>query len=45
MKKLLINLEFWFEYYIGYHLTNANKIHRWEKNLRNKFPEKFNNKK
>ena len=41
MKKIIRNIQFWFEYYIAYHLTNAKKLDRWNKNIVNKFPEKF----
>jgi len=41
MKKIIRNLHFWFEYHIGYHLTNGKKLDAWSKNILSKFPEKF----
>lgn len=44
MKKLLRNLDFWFEYYVGLHLTNAKNLAKWHEYIVNKYPEKFNKK-
>jgi len=44
MKKLLRNLDFWFEYYVGVHLTNAKNLAKWHDYIINKYPEKFNKK-
>ena len=45
MKKILRDFQFWFDYNIGYFLTNGNKLHHWEKMIIEKYPDKFNNKK
>jgi hypothetical protein len=41
MKKLIKNIEFYFDYYLGYFLTNGNKIDRWEKMMQQKYSDKF----
>ena len=43
MKKLLYNLEFLFDYYIGYHLCNGKTHYKWSDYIINKYPEKFPN--
>jgi hypothetical protein len=43
MKKLLRHIQFLFDYYVGYSLTNANKLDMWSENIVNKYPEKFKN--
>lgn len=44
MNKYIRNLQFWFDYYIGYMLINGNKLDSWAENIVNKYPEKFKNK-
>jgi hypothetical protein len=44
MQKLIRNLQFYFDYYIGYMLTNGNKLDMWSENIIKKYPEKFKNK-
>lgn len=44
MQKLLRNLQFLFDYHIGYMLTNGKKINKWSENILHKYPEKFKNK-
>ena len=41
MKKYIRNLQFWFDYHIGYILTNGNKLDRWSESILKKYPEKF----
>jgi hypothetical protein len=43
MRNLLKNINFIFDYYIGYFLYNANTHHVWRKMILNKYPEKFSN--
>ena len=42
-KAIYRNLCFLFDYYIGYFTYNGNKIHRWEKYMKDTYPEKFKN--
>lgn len=44
MEKILRNIQFYFDYYIGYFLTNGNKLERWQHDMLQKYPDKFINK-
>jgi hypothetical protein len=44
MQKFIRNLQFLFDYHIGYILTNHNKLDTWSENILKKYPEKFKNK-
>lgn len=37
MKKWLKRFDFWFDYYIGYFLTNGNKVDRYNEYMEKKW--------
>lgn len=43
MKKFLHKLSFCFDYYVGYFLTNGNKIEKWREYMMNKYPGEYKN--
>lgn len=44
MKKIIHNLNFYFDYYFGYFMHNANGGNKkWSDYMINKYPEKFPN--
>jgi hypothetical protein len=44
MKKLLKNIDWVFDYYIGYFLTNGNKINRYHKFMLQKWGDRYKKK-
>jgi hypothetical protein len=44
MKQLFRNIAFWLELNIGLFVTSGNKIDRFEKMIKSKYPEKFKKK-
>ncbi len=43
MSKILYELKFAFDYYIGYFFYNAKTHYRWTNQMLTKYPEKFSN--
>jgi hypothetical protein len=41
MKNFLINLSFWFDYVVGYMMTNPNYYHRYHKDMYTKWGERY----
>ena len=41
MKKLLNNLDYWFDFYIGYIMTNGNKIYKYHEYMSKKWGDRY----
>lgn len=44
MIKYIRHFQFLFDYYVGYMVTNGNKMEAWSENIKKKYPEKFKTK-
>ena len=42
MKTLIKKIEWWFDYYVGFFVTNGNKLDRYHQFMMKKYGENYN---